>query len=156
MNMPMPLPAGAPVPSPQELFEKQLAADIKEWQDLDAWIAQAKERETYLRMDIAKRCLSGKLEPAGHFPEGTSKDRVMIAGQVRTVVVKGKIYRKVLEELMDIVCDEAALTPEEKNELIKKKYELSITAFKKLEPERRAVVDKMLVITPGSIELEIK
>jgi hypothetical protein len=129
--------------------EPDLAPYIDEWNNLKAWLATGKEREMVLRTYIAARLFTK--EPNGCFKEGTSKATT----DGYRAKLDAKIYRDIMEELLIPTLTEANLTAEEQKGLIKGKPELSIAAYKKLPPDKRAIIDKMLVVKPGAITLEV-
>jgi len=133
--------------------EEQLEADIKEWKALGDWMAQAKEREAYLRKTIAERCFTWTA--TGAFKSGVSN--AVQPGTSNNYGLRLNAQNKIsiCEELMAATLEEADLAPEQSAGLIKTEHKLSLTVYKKLPDAKRAIVDKMLVEKPGSIQLDV-
>jgi hypothetical protein len=118
-------------------------------------LSRAKDEETALRSQVAEAYFGDKKELSGCYPKGTNKEATNTEEGAMKVKLVQKMNYSVLEEL------EAATLAEVKlagvayaHELIRRKPELSLTAYNKLTEAQRSIVDKMLVVKPGSIELE--
>jgi hypothetical protein len=144
-----------PPPPPQPNPAKQLQQDVAKWQQLKTWLASAKEQESALRQSIANRVFAGVKLPTGAFPEGTVHN--VAEGETANFKMKleTKWSRDILEELITPTLNEAGLSAEERDKLVKRKPELSVKAYKALSPAQRAVVDKMLITKQGAITLEV-
>lgn len=119
---------------------------IAEWTQIKHWLEKAKAQEMTLRQEIAAGLFPK--EANGAFAEGTQK----IEAEGFKAKLTAKMNRTILEEV------EAATLAElgaEGMDLIRRKPELSVSAYKKLSDEKRAIADKMLLVKPGAIELEI-
>lgn len=134
---------------PAPVDEPVLGPYIEEWNNLKAWLVKGKVREMELRTYIAARMFAK--EPNGHFKEGTSNT----AAAGFKAKLEAKLIRTILEELMIPTLTEANLTAEEAKGLIRGKPELGIAAYKALPEEKRAIIDKMIAVKPGTIDLEL-
>ena len=132
--------------------KEQLQALIAEWQAIGPWIAKAKAREKELRTLIAAAVFDGIKQPNGCYPEGTNK-AVSITGALCTL--GSKVNREILVEVMTTTLAEAQLTVEESAGLIRGKPELGLTAYRKLPEAKRLIIDKMIVVSPGAITLDV-
>jgi hypothetical protein len=141
--------------TPEEQAKLQFQNDVKEWQALVAWIAEAKKREKALRESLANRGFHSIKLPNGCIPEGTQRLTVAGIDTNFELTAKSKLNYTILEELMIPTLAEANLTPDESKGLIRGKPELGLRAYKALPEEKRKIVDKMLVIKPGALELDI-
>ncbi len=121
-------------------------AKIEEWKAIKLWQAQAKDKEMKLRTEIANELFTK--EANGSFKEGTQNLEV----DSLKVKLTSKLNRKILEEMEDATLKQLG---EVGAMLIKRKPELVVSVYKKLTDEHRAIADNMILITPGSIELEI-
>lgn len=130
-----------------------LDAYIQEWRNLVAWLATGKAREKELREYIASQAFPK--EANGCFTAGTQNTTVTAGGSNFRAKLSAKNNYTVLEEMIAPVWAEAQLTTEEATGLIRYKPELGMKAYKALPDAKRAIVDKMLSVKPGSIELEV-
>lgn len=123
-----------------------LKADLSEWQTVSKWLLKAKEKEMELRLKLSRHFFGDII------PEGTNK------AEFENLKIKavGKMNRTVLEELRAATMEEAGLTPEEKQELLKVSYEMRVGVYKKLAEEKRKVIDRMVQIKPGAPELSVE
>jgi len=121
-------------------------AKITEWNQIKEWLATAKVKESELRTSIADDLF--QREANGAFKEGTQNLEV---DDLKFKLVS-KMNRKILEEMEDVTLKQLG---EVGAMLIKRKPELVVSIYKKLTDEQRAIADGMLLVTPGSIELEI-
>lgn len=128
------------------------AADLSEWQSLTTWLSQAKEREMALRLKLAHHFFADKILANGALPEGTMN---LVDGGFKIKVV-GKMNRTVLEEVRAAATEEAKLTAEESKSLFKLEASLSLSAYKALSDEKKKIIDKAIVVKPGSPTLEIE
>ncbi len=135
--------------------EQGLERDIAEWTQLKDWLAIAKEREMFLRKEIADRIFSDIKPQPGVFPEGTSHGVGIGAVANWKADLVSKWQRDLLVEMITPTWAEAALTPAEADGLIKYTPELGIRAYKKLPPAKRLIVDKMIVTKQANITLEV-
>ena len=119
---------------------------IAEWKAVKQWMTEAKETEMKLRNEIAEALF--EKQPDGTFKEGTQNLEV----DSLKVKLTGKLNRKILEEMEDATLKQLG---EVGAMLVKRKPELVVSIYKKLTDEQRKIADAMLVVTPGSIELEI-
>lgn len=134
-------------------LQEQLDADIDEWTKLKDWLAIAKAREAELRAKIAAAMFE-KL-PNGTFPEGTSTKLVAGSASNYSGKLSAKLIRDIQEELLIPTLTEANLTPDEAKGLIRGKPELGLVAYRNLPESKRTIIDRMLVVKPGSITLEV-
>lgn len=134
------------------MTQPELDAAVAEWNAVKAWLSTAKLREIELRRIIASEMFGNLKMPNGCFPEGTTHQ---IYGGYRGKLV-AKLNRDILEELLIPTLAQAQLTPDEAKGLIRGKPELGLTAYKALPPAKRAIIDNMLVVKPGAIELEVE
>lgn len=123
-----------------------LKADLSEWQTISAWLTKAKEKEMELRLKLSKHFFGDII------PEGTNKAEF----EGMKIKVVGKMNRTVLEELRASTMEEAQLTPEERQELLKVSYEMRIGAYKKLTEEKRKVIDRMVQIKPSAPDFSVE
>ena len=135
--------------------KEQLDKDIKEWQALKEWMTTAKEREMFLRKSIADRMFDSIKLPTGAFPEGTNNLRVEGGSSNYFGKLGSQWTRDVLEELVEPTLAEAALTIEQRKELIKMNPKLSVKAYKALPPDKQRIIDKMISIKQGTITLDV-
>lgn len=149
MNPPPPPP---PAPNPADV----LRAAILNWKRAKEMLAAAKSSESQFRGWLAQYLFATNRQPNGAFPEGTTKTSLDIGNEMVNGKVVQKIKREIEEALMAPTLAEAQLTPEQGMGLIKVSYEISVSKLKELPPDKRAIVEKMLVIKPASIELEIE
>jgi hypothetical protein len=152
MNAPLPPP---PKPAPTPDAASALEKDIKEWTAMRNWMALAKEKEAKLRQSIADRIFGTMRLPTGAFPEGTVHTMAEGSTYNYKATLETKWNRTLLEELITVTMQEAGLTLEEQSELLRRKYELGVKAYKELPADKRAVVDKMVVTKQGAITLEL-
>jgi hypothetical protein len=127
-------------------------AEIRAWFNLKLKLAEVKVAEAVLRAKIAR----------GYFPkpeEGTNNFDLADIGDTAGGVLK-------LGHSIERNVDEAVLTQKDfqeswkklkiPNVLIKWEPKLSITLYRTLTDEQRAVVDTALIIRDGSPQLDIK
>ncbi len=131
-------------------MNEQFQSELTEWRQITEWLDNAKKREAVLRVSLAKQLLPKAILPDGSFPEGTTNETV---GNLKVKVV-GKLNRTVLEELEAATMAEADLG-EEYAGLIRRKPELAVGVYKRLPMAKRLIVDRMLLIKPATITLEI-
>lgn len=134
---------------------QQLDANIAEWTLLKEWLTKGKAREAELRTIIAAQSFHSIKLPTGAYPEGTSN--ITVAGDSSNYRCKlGSTWkREVIEELVIPTLTEAQLTPDEQKGLIKMKPTLSVTVYRALSEDKRAVIDKMIDLKQGSITLDV-
>lgn len=133
----------------------EILHDVEEWKSISKWMEEAKTREMELRKKLSKFLFAEKLEPSGDLPAGTLKNSFLAGATRLKAKVVGKFNYKVLEELRETTLKEAALG-EIGDLLVKPKYELSLSVYKNLTDEQKAIVNRMLEVKPGSPELEIE
>lgn len=119
---------------------------IAKWNSIKEWLSTAKTEEAELRQSIAADLFDKQAD--GTFKEGTQN----LESDIGKIKLTSKLNRKILEEMEDVTLKQL---PEIRAMLVKRKPELVVSVYKKLTDEQRAIVDHMLLITPGSIELEI-
>lgn len=129
---------------------------IDEWKQLKAWLVTGRAREAGLRTQIAAELFNNVKQPNGTYPEGVSRAEIQTPHGTQGASLKSKVNRDILEELLIPTLAEAKLTPEEAKGLIRGKPELGLKAYKALPEDKRKVIDKMLVLKQGAIELEIE
>lgn len=134
---------------------KELDDDITKWKTLREWLERAKAEESNLRQSIAERMFGTMKLATGAFPEGT----VHNIAEGEQYNYKGKLEtkwnRSLLEELITPTIAEAELDAEVAAQLIKQEPTLSVKAYKALAPDKRRIVDKMIITKQGAITLEI-
>lgn len=135
--------------------QEQLEQDVAAWQQLKVWLADAKDREKVLRDSIAARMFASIKQPNGAFKEGTTNLAIPGNAGIYNAKLNSKLNRTILEELLVPTLAEAALTAEEAKGLIRGKPELGLVAYKNLPEEKRRIIDKMLSVKQGAIELDI-
>lgn len=127
-------------------MKPETLAKIQEWNQIKDWLTTAKVKESELRTSIADDLF--QREANGAFKEGTQN----LETELGKVKLSAKFNRKILEEMEDVTLkqlgDVGAM-------LVKRKPELVVSVYKKLSDEQKAIADGMLLVTPGSIELEI-
>lgn len=133
----------------------QLEKDIAEWTALKTWLATGKARELELRNSIAARIFADMKQPNGYFPEGARTSTY--SGYVMNYKSKldAKLHREILEEMMVPTLNEAQLTADESKGLIRGKPELGLKAYRALPEAKQKIIDKMIVVKPGQITLEV-
>lgn len=151
---PMSTPPPPPPPAPPTK-EQILAAEVPKWLQLKQWLSTAKVQESALRKRLADLFFSDQKQNNGHLPAGTLTALAETDISSLQAKVSQKYTYEVDESSMCAVLTEAQLTPAEAEGLIRVKYELSLKVYKALPEAKRAIVDKMIVVKPGSIELEI-
>jgi hypothetical protein len=127
---------------------------IKHWIQLKQWMAKAKTDEAKLRKELALELFGTTIQADGSYPEGTNKCDAGIA--LAKLVQKRNVT--VLVESIEQAYKDARLTPDEAKDLLKVKYDISVSALKKLPEEKRSIItETMLMITPaGTVELDIE
>lgn len=132
---------------------EEINKDISEWLSITKWQSQAKEKEMLLRNRLAKHIFANKLTAAGDLPEGTAKNTFASGALQFNAKVVGKMNYKILEETEALTL---AQLGEAGTNLVKRKPELSLSAYKALTEEQKRIADGMIVVTPGAPTLEIE
>lgn len=128
---------------------------VEEWQRTSEYLTQCKEREMYLRKLIADRMFHDKKTNAGFLPEGTTT--VGYAGSTHNYGAKAQLpyKREVDESTYEAAVKEAQLTAEEYQACFSIDVKLKVAGYKALPAEKRTILDKCIVVKPGSLALEV-
>lgn len=121
---------------------EELMVLLGEWDNLKKQYEEIKKREFELRKVLCQY----------YFPdpnEGTNKVEIGNGWVLKGVV---PYTYKVIEEKYKRHKEEFTTVPKE---IFRIKMELSKTVYNKMYIEQRMIVDKVLLVTPGSMQLEI-
>lgn len=133
----------------------RLEKDIKEWETLKLWIETAKAKEMTLRKSIADRAFASKRLANGFLPEGTNRTTLQVGGGEYEAKMVQKLNRTVLSEMVGPTMTELVALNPLAADLIKTEYTVSVSTYKKLTTEQQAIADRMLVVKPGTVTLEL-
>lgn len=131
------------------------AEDLATWFKKKAQLAKLKGEEAMLRSRIFKF----------YFPtptEGSKDNKVPLNDGTGAILQADYVINRTVDEhqldgLKEAMFAEGSNLPQlDLTKLIKWKPELSITEYRKLSDEERLVLDRCLVIKPGSPQMEIK
>lgn len=142
----------SPTATPIYPDQASLTKDISEWKEITKWIDLAKPREMELRTKLSQYLFHDKIQPNGALEKGTHKNKFLVGALTVAAKVVGKFNYKVLEELREATMKEAQAP----DNLVKAKYELSLTQYNALTDEQKKIVDKMIEVRPGAPELSIE
>lgn len=146
-----------PVNEPDFVFYRDHLLTV--WNEQAATLAAAKASEMELRQKIVKLCGNPAKTKGTEYAELGNGYRLKIVKKQNVGFIKGSDGKKVDKGAVD-----SALSAIEKRsasggfiaqELVKWKPELSLTMYEKLDTEDAAIIDKVIVTSPGSPELEI-
>lgn len=137
-EIPVPTPALGPV---VEVTQEHL----NKWYQKVVALQKLKEEELALRLFIAK----------GKFPEpkeGTNKTPLTDGYYLE---MQHTITRKILEDVYTTALPALRKSALPIDSLVKVKHEISVTEYRKLSDEGRAMIDACMEVKPGSPQLKI-
>lgn len=130
-----------------EIPENEVTLEtLIQWYNLQEQISKLKSAELLLRNKIFK----------GRFPtpiEGINKETLPDGAELKaTHVINRSVDEAVLTVLLPVLREKGQMNPDD---LIRRKPELVIGAYRKLTDEQRLLLDQALIIKPGQCQLEI-
>lgn len=119
---------------------------LAKWQKARTTLAEVKSLEMKLRVEIA-----GLFFPAPK--EGTNNLQL---SEIETIVLDYKLNRTVDQQVVKALWSTFVEKGVPVEQVFKYSIELATGVYKKLEPEKRKLVDQCITMKPGSPGLEIK
>ena len=129
---------------------------IAEWEQTKTYLAQAKEREAYLRKLVSDRIFINSKTASGFLPEGTTNQTIAGATHNFAGKVNCPYKREVDVPLFAATVAEAQLTADEYNATFEIDYKLKMAGYRALPESKRKIVDKCIITKPGSATLEVQ
>lgn len=160
------------VPETEEAKKRRLVAEVQDWTEAKALLADAKEKESAARLALTSTCFPTPVKGTQRFALDGGYNVKLVFGYTFTLGDKDKsdgqggkisIYDQVVALERDIM----ALGPEGKllvERLIKWKPELSATEYEALardtasevEVQAKALIDEILTVKPASPQLTLE